>query len=1295
MKPQSPPTYRRLLTPLLLTAATSTLHAQIAMDGVRNASDNYAQLSVQATASNWGGGNTLANLHAVQEGSSLGVFVGGRANGNAFILFIDTKAGGLGFIPNNLITSGGEEYTINNLGSSSTAGMVFEDGFTPDYAVRIYGTGSDAYVNTYDLQTGARGYFGQSGGTTLNGSGYLAAIRTTWTDVADSASHANGVELKINLQQAGVPALDGQTVKMMAILVNGGSNYASNQVLGSRTSSTADIGGGRNSINFQAEAGTQTISTVVNLGVPDNDQDGIADADDPDDDNDGLADTVETDTGIFVDANDTGTNPLVADTDGDGVNDGAEVTAGTNPLKTNHAALTVAGSFLNPAWTPAPGNGNDMSPVAGDEFGWTLDKEFFDLNAYEGKITAGSWALNWGSSGGPGVLAPNGGNIAFQATTYGIWRISFNTDTLAFSFERATYPDYAAFATAYALTGTESGDNDLDGFTNLQEFVANTHPVYSDTDGDGISDGVDLYPLVDDNTDGDLDNDGLLDEAETNTGVFVDENNTGTDPNSADSDGDGYTDYNEVYGYSNLGFVSDPNIANYGIMAVPGNLFDTNPDDGVDMNWRPDGSGGNAMARLGDSLADQHQWTLTHRVLTLGTYSYKYAAGSWDRNWGSGAGSTLVPNGGNLSAVFNATGFHTFSFNSATFTHSLVRTEFADVSAYLTAYGLDADPDADADGDGVSNSGEFTANTDPTRADTDGDGVSDAIDSDPLQSSRDITFSVDMAVVITNAGFDPATDSVVVKFFSGVQSGQPDLELTQVGETTVYSGTLTDVAGAVGTSFGTYKFFNSTEGAPNSGYEFGSDRTFNLGAANEAQVLETVYFSNEAPPSTETRDVTFSVDMSVQIANAEFDPATQGVEVRGSFNSFAGGSSLADDDGDRIYTGTLAITGDAGTNIEYKFYGTGEDGLGYETMSDNRSAQLGTADEAQVLDKVYFNNLTPPSADSRQVEFSVNMNVQITNAAFDPATENVQVRGPFNGWAGTILSDLDGDGIYTGSVLIEGDEGDLVEYKFFSSGALSWESLSNNRVLSLETANVNQVLDTVYFNNQTPPSQQFRNVTFSIDMSVQITNGAFNSATDGVEVRGPFNGWSGTALTALGNGVYFGVISVQGDEGASVEYKFFSTGTLSWESVDNRSFTLGVAGTPQFLGTAYFNNQEPPPPSSGFSDWADANAGGGAFDGDFDGDGIPNGTEYFFGETTPGPTVNPLPDADGLIIWPRDPNATGVSFRIDYSTDLAGWTDVTADADLTDPDEIRYTLDRGVGGGFVRLVVIDGGAGND
>ncbi len=66
-------------------------------------------------------------------------------------------------------------------------------------------------------------------------------------------------------------------------------------------------------------------------------------------DEDDLGDGVETDTGVFVSASDTGTSPTQADTDGDGFNDGFEVAQGSDP--TDPLSIPVGGSL--PAIPPA------------------------------------------------------------------------------------------------------------------------------------------------------------------------------------------------------------------------------------------------------------------------------------------------------------------------------------------------------------------------------------------------------------------------------------------------------------------------------------------------------------------------------------------------------------------------------------------------------------------------------------------------------------------------------------------------------------------------------------------------------------------------------------------------------------------------------------------------------------------------------------------------------------------------------------------------------------------------------
>ncbi|MHA1368649.1 MAG: binary toxin-like calcium binding domain-containing protein [Promethearchaeota archaeon] len=91
------------------------------------------------------------------------------------------------------------------------------------------------------------------------------------------------------------------------------------------------------------------------------------------------------------------------------------------------------------------------------------------------------------------------------------------------------------------LINDGDGDLDLDGLSNLAEYLNGTDVTLNDTDGDGLSDGSEVLTYGTSATNNDTDGDGLSDGSEVLT--------YGTSATNNDTDGDGLSDGSEVLTY--------------------------------------------------------------------------------------------------------------------------------------------------------------------------------------------------------------------------------------------------------------------------------------------------------------------------------------------------------------------------------------------------------------------------------------------------------------------------------------------------------------------------------------------------------------------------------------------------------------------------------------------------------------------------------------------------------------------------------------------------------------------------
>ena len=250
-----------------------------------------------------------------------------------------------------------------------------------------------------------------------------------------------------------------------------------------------------------------------------------------------------------------------------------------------------------------------------------------------------------------------------------------------------------------------------------------------------------------------------------------------------------------------------------------------------------------------------------------------------------------------------------------------------------------------------------------------------------------------------------------------------------------------------------------------------------------------------------------------------------GVDLRGTVQSFAGGSDWTPGDNPMVNVGgdywELDVTFPAssvGTALEYKFGFSvlNLDGTVTSSWEGTSNRPLTVPATNTILEVGYVNSETPPFtdvADSLDVYFRVNMS---TNTDFDPATQTVHMAGSLEGWSHSIVMNREGDSDYynyhwRGNAVADAPVG--VEYKFTLGDWSGTHESVDNRVISVVQ---DTTIQWVYYNNVMPKpfaaSDTLASLTFSTDVSTAITSDGFQQG-DTLIVKWGYGGTQTTVRT--------------------------------------------------------------------------------------------------------------------------------------------------------------------------------------
>ncbi|MGC6426907.1 MAG: sulfatase-like hydrolase/transferase [Akkermansiaceae bacterium] len=218
----------------------------------------------------------------------------------------------------------------------------------------------------------------------------------------------------------------------------------------------------------------------------------------------------------------------------------------------------------------------------------------------------------------------------------------------------------------------------------------------------------------------------------------------------------------------------------------------------------------------------------------------------------------------------------------------------------------------------------------------------------------------------------------------------------------------------------------------------------------------------------------------------------------------------------------------------------------------------------------------------------------------------------------------------------------------------------------------------------------------------EAARGIRKSGSSNAEINGPRT-YSGDT-EVLGGNLKIAQINTADESatyrlatGAVLDLTFVGTDIIGQLFIDGTQKPVGVYGTigsgaenetALITGSGTLTISNGP---SGYTSWSDLYAPGAPFDGDHDSDRVPNGIEYFIGETGSSVTFLPVIDSTGSITWPMSSSYLGnygTDFYLETSADLDAWDPVLLnDVTITPGTSISHTLPFNQTKLFVRLAV--------